>query len=73
MKVHDAGAVTADRRQFCVRCGFLLVDYSRAPAIHAPNDPDPSPAFWAEGPVTVDGNMFIAGIQPKAELCQAAG
>ncbi len=71
---HEAGPVTPDRKQFCLRCGYVLCDYSRPfSVISEPDDPNPGPAFWLEGPVTVDGNMSICGFQEGAILCQPPG
>ena len=75
MVLHEAGPVTeGGRRQSCVRCGYVFYDYAgKQVAIHSPDGPNSTLGYWSEGPVTVDGNMSIAGIQEGAVRCEAEG
>ncbi len=73
MILHEAGPENGGR-QSCVRCGYVFCDYAgKTVAIHSPDEREPTLAYWNEGPVTVDGNMSIAGIQEGATRCQSEG
>lgn len=71
MITHEAGPISVDRKQSCLRCGYVLADYSRPFAVSPGSDPNP--AYWPEGSVTVDGHVLIVGFQSGAMLCETEG
>jgi len=61
---HTAGALLAGVQR-CVVCGLILTDHRNVMYVEA----DGPPGCWAEGPVYVRGNFWVAS-EPEGETIE---